>query len=275
MLRFPLLVGILTSLVRFAASQTVKKVIEINPYLLGTMAGGAADCQFWQRNLGIQVSGTLDAPSSSLRPAHSPTRCVRACKYCSATIVPPRTRLSALPPTVPPPRTEQQEAHLRRRGEQAPRQHALRLPRDGPLHGHHDRRLGRDGAPCPPSPARAPSRASSHAVRPACFCHLAAHQAPPRASPLPPLQGPALYYVDSEGKRLKGRRFSVGSGSLFAYGVLDAGYRWVPRTPRPAPPRAALPRCYAVQGRRLARAPLLRAPRAPARPAPQVGPERG
>jgi len=25
----------------------VKKVIEINPYLLGTMAGGAADCQYW------------------------------------------------------------------------------------------------------------------------------------------------------------------------------------------------------------------------------------
>jgi 20S proteasome subunit beta 5 len=38
-----------------AASQTVKKVIEINKYLLGTMAGGAADCQFWQRNLGTQV----------------------------------------------------------------------------------------------------------------------------------------------------------------------------------------------------------------------------
>jgi hypothetical protein len=30
-------------------------VIEINPFLLGTMAGGAADCQFWQRNLGRQV----------------------------------------------------------------------------------------------------------------------------------------------------------------------------------------------------------------------------
>lgn len=33
-------------------SQTVKKVIEINPYLLGTMAGGAADCQYWERELG-------------------------------------------------------------------------------------------------------------------------------------------------------------------------------------------------------------------------------
>ena len=43
-----------------AASQTVKKVIEINRYLLGTMAGGAADCQYWQRNLGQQASGERD-----------------------------------------------------------------------------------------------------------------------------------------------------------------------------------------------------------------------
>lgn len=35
----------------YIGSGTVKKVIEINPYLLGTMAGGAADCQFWERNL--------------------------------------------------------------------------------------------------------------------------------------------------------------------------------------------------------------------------------
>ena len=40
------------------------------------------------------------------------------------------------------------------------------------------------------------------------------------------LKGPGLYYVDSDGTRLKGQRFSVGSGSLFAYGVLDQGYRW-------------------------------------------------
>jgi 20S proteasome subunit beta 5 len=34
-------------------------------------------------------------------------------------------------------------------------------------------------------------------------------------------QGPALFYVDSDGSRLKGDLFSVGSGSTFAYGVLD------------------------------------------------------
>lgn len=36
------------------ASQTVKKVIEINPRLLGTMAGGAADCSYWERFLAKQ-----------------------------------------------------------------------------------------------------------------------------------------------------------------------------------------------------------------------------
>lgn len=38
--------------------------------------------------------------------------------------------------------------------------------------------------------------------------------------------GPALFYVDSDGTRLKGDLFSVGSGSTFAYGVLDQGYHW-------------------------------------------------
>ncbi|KTW28127.1 hypothetical protein T552_01986 [Pneumocystis carinii B80] len=36
------------------ASQTVHKVIKINDYLLGTMAGGAADCQFWETHLSIE-----------------------------------------------------------------------------------------------------------------------------------------------------------------------------------------------------------------------------
>jgi len=35
----------------FIGSQTVRKVIEINAQLLGTMAGGAADCSFWERHL--------------------------------------------------------------------------------------------------------------------------------------------------------------------------------------------------------------------------------
>lgn len=39
-------------------------------------------------------------------------------------------------------------------------------------------------------------------------------------------QGAQLYYVDSEGTRTPGKVFSVGSGSVYAFGVLDTGYRW-------------------------------------------------
>ena len=31
----------------FDSSESVRKIIEINSYIIGTMAGGAADCQFW------------------------------------------------------------------------------------------------------------------------------------------------------------------------------------------------------------------------------------
>merc|ERR1719375_1139478 len=37
----------------YIGSQTVRKVIEINDQLLGTMAGGAADCSFWERRLAL------------------------------------------------------------------------------------------------------------------------------------------------------------------------------------------------------------------------------
>lgn len=33
----------------FISSNQVRKVIEINHFLLGTMAGGAADCMFWEK----------------------------------------------------------------------------------------------------------------------------------------------------------------------------------------------------------------------------------
>ncbi|KAH6947668.1 hypothetical protein HPB50_020560 [Hyalomma asiaticum] len=38
--------------------------------------------------------------------------------------------------------------------------------------------------------------------------------------------GPGLYYVDNEGNRLPGSLYSCGSGSTYAYGVLDNGYRY-------------------------------------------------
>lgn len=36
----------------YIASQSVHKVIRINKYLLSTMAGGAADCLYWEKRLG-------------------------------------------------------------------------------------------------------------------------------------------------------------------------------------------------------------------------------
>ena len=46
------------------------------------------------------------------------------------------------------------------------------------------------------------------------------------ASELSPIQGPGLYYVDTDGTRLTHHMFSVGSGSTYAYGVLDSGYSY-------------------------------------------------
>merc|ERR1712066_432533 len=38
--------------------------------------------------------------------------------------------------------------------------------------------------------------------------------------------GPHLYMVDDQGDRFEGQLFSVGSGSTYAYGVLDSGYNF-------------------------------------------------
>ena len=38
----------------YIGSGRVKKIIEINRFLLGTMAGGAADCMYWERVLSKQ-----------------------------------------------------------------------------------------------------------------------------------------------------------------------------------------------------------------------------
>ncbi|KAK3244138.1 Proteasome subunit beta type-5-B [Cymbomonas tetramitiformis] len=121
----------------YISSQTVKKVIEINPYLLGTMAGGAADCQFWQRNLGIQC-----------------------------------------------------------------RLHEL----------NNKERISVAGA----SKLLANTLFSYRGMGLSMGTMVAGWDH----------KGPSLYYVDSEAQRIKGERFSVGSGSVFAMGILDQGYRW-------------------------------------------------
>lgn len=119
----------------YISSQSVKKVIEINKYLLGTMAGGAADCQFWQRNLGRQCrlyelnNGRRITVGAASKLLANTMFSYRGSGLSMGTMV------AGWDPT-----------------------------------------------------------------------------------------GPALYYVDSDGQRTKGKVFSVGSGSLYAYAVLDNGY---------------------------------------------------
>jgi len=121
----------------YIASQTVKKVIEINPYLLGTMAGGAADCSFWERLL---------AKECRLYELRNKERIsVAAASKLLANMVYPYRNMGISMGTMI---------------------------------------CGWDKT------------------------------------------GPGLYYVDSDGSRFPGHLFSVGSGSPYAYGVLDADYKW-------------------------------------------------
>lgn len=39
------------------------------------------------------------------------------------------------------------------------------------------------------------------------------------------VKGPQIFYVDNDGNRFPGNLFSVGSGSTYAYGVLDSFYK--------------------------------------------------
>jgi len=121
----------------YIGSGTVKKVIEISRYLLGTMAGGAADCSYWERNLAFQTR-------------------VHELKEEKRISVAAASKLLA-----------------------------------NTLYGYRGQGLsmgtmiaGWDEA-----------------------------------------LGPNLYYIDNDGTRLKGDKFSVGSGATYAYGVLDNEYR--------------------------------------------------
>jgi len=120
----------------YIASGTVQKVIEINPFLLGTMAGGAADCSFWERNLGLQCrmfelrNGKRISVAAASKLLANTMNSYRGYGLSMGTMI-----------------------------------------------------TGWDET------------------------------------------GPQLYYVDDDGTRLKGAYFSVGSGSTYAYGVLDTYYR--------------------------------------------------
>ncbi|KCZ81145.1 hypothetical protein H312_01437 [Anncaliia algerae PRA339] len=121
----------------YIASQTVNKVIEVNKHLLGTMAGGAADCFYWEKLMGNYAKG------HELRYSKRITVCA-ASKFLSDNLY----RYSGYGLSV------------------------------GSMICGYD------------------------------------------------LNGPAIYYVNDDGLRVKGDLFSVGSGSTIAYGVLSSHYRF-------------------------------------------------
>ncbi|KAL6942021.1 Proteasome subunit beta type-5 [Hanseniaspora vineae] len=123
---------------QWIASQTVKKVIEINPFLLGTLAGGAADCQYWETWLGSQ---------------------------CRLHELKSKERISVA-------------AASKILGNLVYEYKGAGLSMGTMVCGYTKK------------------------------------------------EGPTIYYVDSDGTRLKGDLFCVGSGQTFAYGVLDSNYKW-------------------------------------------------
>lgn len=122
---------------QFIGSQTMKKIVEINDYLLGTLAGGAADCVYWDRVLA---------------------------KHCRLYELRHRERISVA-------------AASKLMANMVYNYKGMGLSMGMMLAGFDKR-------------------------------------------------GAQLYYVDSEGTRTPGKVFSVGSGSVYAFGVLDSGYHW-------------------------------------------------
>jgi len=121
----------------YIGSGKVKKIIEINRYLLGTMAGGAADCMYWERVLS---------------------------KQCRLYELRNKERISVA--------------------------------------------------------------AASKLLSNICFNYKGMGLSMGTMIAGFDKRGPGLYYVDSDGTRTDGKVFSVGSGSVYAYGVLDKGYHY-------------------------------------------------
>ena len=126
---------------QYIASQTVMKLLVINDYMLGTMAGGAADCQFWFRVLS-QECRLWELRTGNKISVKAASKILSNAMY---------------------------------------------------QYRHHDLSMG--------SMVAGYNVSSSEAG-----------------------ESFSLYYIDDQGDRIRNNIFCVGSGSIYAYGVLDAEY---------------------------------------------------
>ncbi|CAN0377551.1 unnamed protein product [Pylaiella littoralis] len=145
----------------FVGSRTTQKVIPVSEHILGTMAGGAADCTFWLRYLGMQAK-IFEVQNGFPMPVATAARVLA-------------------------------DALLGQRGR------GLSV---GTMIMGHDGR-GRSSSGSGSGSSGGGTGVDSGGTG----------------------EGGQLFYVDSDGARVKGRYFSVGSGSTYAYSVLDEGYR--------------------------------------------------
>lgn len=120
----------------FDASEHCRKIIEINDRILGTMAGGAADCSYWEALLGIELRKYELKYGEKLTVAGATRILINILHYY--------------------------------------KNYGLSM---GVMMAGYDK------------------------------------------------NGPNLYYLDDDGTRLKGNIFSVGSGSTYAYGILDTYHK--------------------------------------------------
>ncbi|XP_029380545.1 proteasome subunit beta type-11a [Echeneis naucrates] len=70
------------------------------------------------------------------------------------------------------------------------------------------------------------SQVSSSLNEDSSFAAVRIQDATAKTYPVSPSSGPQVIYVCSDGARLQGDVISVGSGSPYAYGVLDIGLKW-------------------------------------------------
>ncbi|KAF7646547.1 hypothetical protein LDENG_00185850 [Lucifuga dentata] len=190
---------------RLVACPASQKILPIHSHLVGTTSGTSADCVLWKRILArelrlyqlrhgrrLSTSGTAKLLSHMLHPFKGTELCVAAtlCGWDGG---------------------QAEEWHYRGETEMD-----LKDDTEATKSQMADPEKSVESIQEVVPQAKAKTLCSSSiAGTQDCF-----------ARERPDFFGPSLYYVCSDGTRLQGTLFSVGSGSPYAYSVLDQGVKW-------------------------------------------------